>query len=94
MLIDCGFFIEGDRADVTLRLFIEANRKSHFVTNVNSRCTVGVANAAKRAWNWGEAPRWTVVAHGARAIPGEVVRALRCWLRGATLAEITLQTRT
>lgn len=62
--------------------------------SVNSRCTSGVANTAKRAWNWEEAPCWTVVTHWARAIPGEVVGALRGWLRGSTLTEITLQTRT
>ncbi len=62
--------------------------------SVNIKCTGGVANTAKRAWNWGEALCWTVVAYGARAISGEAVRALRCWLHGSTLAEITLQTGT
>lgn len=57
---------------------------------VNSQCTSGVAYAAKRAWNWVEAPCWTVVAHRARAIPGEVVIAVGCWLCGSTLTEITL----
>lgn len=64
------------------------------MANVKRKCTSGVANTAKRARDWGEAPCWTVVAHGARAILWEVVRALRCWLHSTTLAEITLQTRT
>ncbi len=57
-------------------------------------CTASVAYAAKRAWNWEEAPCGTVVTHGARAIPGEVGGALWCRLHSSALAEITLQTRT
>lgn len=55
--------------------------------------TGGVANAAERAWNWGQAPCRTVGSHWTRAVTGEAVRGLRCRLHGSTLAEITLQTR-
>lgn len=65
----------------------------HFVTGGNSWRTCGVAYAARGARQWREAARWAVVTHRATAIPGEVVRALRCGSRGPTLAKITLQTR-
>lgn len=69
-------------------------KRYNFMMIVNIRCTGGVADTAKRAWNWDQGTCWTVVADGARAILGEVVRPLRCWLHGSTLAEKTLQTRT
>lgn len=92
---------EGEHVQVNIRLRL---RRGYYTVNVadnatswrgaNKWCTSGVTNTAKRAWNWGEAPCWTIMAHRARAILWEFVRALWCRLHRSTLAEVTLQTRT
>lgn len=88
---------DSEHSQVKFKLRIphsDGAENANFMAGASKCCTSGVTNTAKRAWNWGEAPCWTIVAHRARAILREPVGALRRRLRSSTLAEVTLQTRT